>query len=130
MGDQNITCQKKHIIFNIYNLLILYLSTDMKQRVNGGVKPVKFQTHHYVAPEFRRQGSLQRKACNINCDDLNTISPTGLDGDEVFCRTETCFKTACSAPHPNSHTELNYLHDDCQTLDETDQLATEVASYV
>ena len=70
--------------------------------------PNKLKTHHYVAPEFRRQGSLQRKACDINFDDLKIPSPSSPISDELTCHPESRASVTHSTPRPNSRAALFY----------------------
>jgi len=74
----------------------IFSFSDLKQRINNTststAQPTsKFQTRHYVAPEFRRQGSLQRKACNIILDSqrINSPCPDSQMGVELSTRPES-----------------------------------------
>ncbi|XP_060595474.1 protocadherin gamma-A11-like [Ruditapes philippinarum] len=82
-------------------------SRDLKNRVHG-VVPGKFQTRHYVAPEFRRQGSLQRKACDINFEDNRVHSPASPLSDDTPYRPESRASLANSTPRPSSRAAMFY----------------------
>ncbi|XP_045205573.2 protocadherin beta-15-like [Mercenaria mercenaria] len=114
-------------------------SKDLKTRVHGViVPPGKFQTRHYVAPEFRRQGSLQRKACDINFEDNRVHSPVSPLTDDLSYRPESraslANSLANSTPRPNSRAAMFYPNDHSfnRTLDSVGDHATDwdSASYV
>lgn len=85
-------------------------SKDLKSRVHG-VPAGKFQTRHYVAPEFRRQGSLQRKAKDINSEDIKIHSLHSPINDTICYRPESRGSLANSTPRPNSRAALYYPQD-------------------
>ncbi|XP_052283383.1 protocadherin gamma-B4-like isoform X2 [Dreissena polymorpha] len=114
-------------------------SKDLKNRVANTSSQVsvnnKFQTHHYVAPEFRRQGSLQRKACDINFGDICMHSPASPLTELPNCRPESRASLAHSIPRPNSQASAAfYPKEGCgnMTIDSAlDQSASwDAASYV
>ena len=92
--------------------------SDIKHRIHGGAAAAaasaaaagKFQTHHYVAPEFRRQGSLQRKAGNINFEDLRVHSPVSPDIEQLY-RPDSRTSLSHSTPRPSSRTAVYYPKD-------------------
>ena len=96
--------------------------------------PGKFQTRHYVAPEFRRQGSLQRKACDINFDDNRVHSPASPLNDDMPYRPESRASLTNSTPRPNSRAAMFYPNENSfnRTLDSVGDHAGDwdSASYV
>lgn len=107
-------------------------SRELKNKVHGAPTG-KFQTRHYVAPEFRRQGSLQRKACNINCEDMRVHSPASPLSDDLQYRPDSRASLANSTPRPNSRAALFYPneHSFNRTLDSVgDHTDWDSASYV
>ncbi|KAL4229885.1 hypothetical protein ACF0H5_010276 [Mactra antiquata] len=109
-------------------------SKELKTKSNG-VNGNKFQTRHYVAPEFRRQGSLQRKACNINFEDIRVQSPTSPLNDDAHYRPDSRASITHSTPRPNSRAAVFYPYDQAlnRTLDSTGQEHNgdwDTASYV
>lgn len=80
-----------------------------------GAPPGKLKTHHYVAPEYRQQGDLQRQACNLQFDDLKIHSPpintSDLDLDLCCHPSTSSCSLSHSTPRPNSRLAVPYLKD-------------------
>lgn len=74
-----------------------------------------------MAPEFRRQGSLQRKACNINFEDIRVQSPTSPLCDDTQYRPDSRASITHSTPRPNSRAAVFYPYEQGlnRTLDST-----------
>lgn len=84
---------------------------SVRKMKDHGAPPGKLKTHHYVAPEYRQKGDLQRQACNLQFDDLKIHSPHHDPSDLDLCchpSTSSC-SLSHSTPRPNSRLASPYL---------------------
>ena len=125
---------------DFYSLKLLKLEFSVYisgRKPNGhSAPPGKLKTRHYVAPEFRQKGDLQRQACNLQFDDIRTHSPQTNTSDldlDLCCNpsTSSC-SLSHSTPRPNSRQALpyrkHYSHEG--TLDSAIETNEWDASYV